>query len=262
MAKPPKNKTTEPFKKRGGTTFPRVDLGKAEKYARALASKTHTGAQDVAIIMTGVFDAGGSRGAIRLSACRQFGLVAGVNKAIEASEPARELSAADGEGRIRLLQAAFLTPPLFKKLHTAFQGDQRSIAELRQQAQKFRVHPDNLEECVAVFTASGIHAGLISQVGDRYAIRQVGSLAQPESSPEESADVVDEELQEEAENGSGMDLSEEEQAPEAGMSGAQEVTRRFRRGGASITIDLKIDSSMDADKLAKMVRILKQNGLI
>lgn len=250
------------FKKRGGTRFPGVDLSKAEKYAKSLASKTHSAPQDAKIIMKGVFDASGSPGDIRLSACRQFGFVKGANKVLEASPSARELYAATDEQREIILQKAFLTPPIFQKLHTAFQGDIRSMAELKQQAGKFEVHPESLDKCIDCFIASGKHARMITENGDKFEISKIGSfgidtqensngIGEDSANPENELD--DEDSQEENNLDSNAGKLDEIPIPNQKPS---------RRSNSNVAINLDIDSSMDADKLGKMLSLLKESGLI
>jgi hypothetical protein len=209
--------------------------------------------------MNGVFDAGGTNGKIRLSACRQFGFAKGENKTIEASDSARALPSATDRQRITILQEAFLKPPVFKNTYIAFQGDLRTVAELKQQAAKSKVHPDNLDECINCFIASGIHAQAISQEGDKYRIHQIDSF---ENQSKEGGENLENDSQQEGD----FEINDGEAEPPSKQS-ANDVSGRGnlkseRRSNSNVSIDLKIDSSMDADKLEKVLNLLEQKGLV
>ena len=67
MTDKPKHKP----KRKGGTTFPRINLEDAVNFANKLVAKTHTGSLDSKIIYPGVFGSKGAAGEIRASALKQ-----------------------------------------------------------------------------------------------------------------------------------------------------------------------------------------------
>jgi len=239
------------LKRKGGTRYPKVGLEKAEKYAKSIASKTHTSPQPLDIIAKGVFGVCRPAADIRLSACRQFGLVDGKNAALQASAIAKKLTAATEQDRIQILQSAFLKPDVFKKIHTGFQGDVKTRAEIKSQFQQLDVHPELTDECTDCFISSGLHCNMIIQTGDKFNILPSGN-----SLPIDLGGGLDEIDGGEVDEpyGGTDDINDQEEN--------KEKPRRLKIDGKSnVAITLDIDSTMDPEKLAKLVKILKDNGL-
>lgn len=109
--------------RKGGTIFPRINLGEAVDFAKKLVGKTHSGAQPAAVILAGVFGSTSNPGKIRISALKQFGLLKGDSTAYEASDLAKQIAAAPPEEVHPLLQSACVIPPVFKTLLDTFHGD-------------------------------------------------------------------------------------------------------------------------------------------
>ena len=124
--------------RKGGSTFPRINLEKALAYADKLVSKTFTGPLPEATILAGVFGSSGPDGQVRASALRQFGLLEGDKKAYKATELAQSINAAPSGEKTPLVQKAFLSSKLFQEIYTTFQDDTVSRAKIKQRAQALR----------------------------------------------------------------------------------------------------------------------------
>lgn len=241
--------------RKGGTTFPRINLDRALQYADKLVSKTHTGALSESTILAGVFGSAGPEGQVRASALRQYGLLEGDKTAYKATPLAREIDAAPDEEKPRLLQKAFLSSKLFQEIFETFQGDTVSRAKIRQRAQALKVHPDSSEECTGIFLESTVTAGLGTMDGDSITLADARSVAAAPAVENEEANGGDE---------SELTQPEEQDASQAMPNGAesQEQGQTPNPNKSSVTVNLTVDSSSDPDKLEKQLKLLKQFGLV
>jgi hypothetical protein len=237
-----------PGKKKGGAMFPRIGLQSAVGYARKLVSKTHTGPQPASIILPGVFGAGSSRGEVRASALKQFGLLQGKKDAYDATPLAKAIAAApEGETRDLYSQAA-RSPKVFSTLFNTFHGDTVSLAKLKQQAAQADVHPDETESCARLFVESMVFAGLASSSGDDAItlssnVGQVGG-AVPPVPPEESQE--------------DDPTTEEDDPPVAPAA----PTPPPHGGRAVIHVNVTLDSTLDTDKLERQLALLRRYGAL
>ncbi|GAB5561390.1 MAG: hypothetical protein SynsKO_30370 [Synoicihabitans sp.] len=240
--------------RKGGTTFPRVRLKDAAGYAEKLVSKTHTGTQPDTVILPGVFGASGPSGKVRASALKQFGLLEGTPKAYDSTELAQSIVAAPEEEIRSHLATAFFKVKVFTTLFDTFCDDTVSTARVRQQALKLKVHPDSVNECVELFIGSATDAGLANQSGDDIAFTKTPvekvSEDQAEAETEEQSEVPPEEEQTEVVD------AELEQEPETG--GQSSVTPSKTKAN----LEIKIDPSMDPEKLDRLLGVLKKYGQI
>jgi hypothetical protein len=245
--------------RKGGTTFPRINLEKALAYADKLVSKTHTGPLPEATILAGVFENAGPFGQVRASALKQFDLLQGDKKAYSATDLARSIVAAPPEEKTPLLQKAFLNSKLFQEIYTTFQDDTVSRAKIKQRAQALKVHPDSSEECVVTFIESAVTAGLGTIEGDSVKLAKLGALTtapvtdEPtgEGTGEIEDDLETEGTEQESQGQGGQDNLDEQ--PEGSKSG---------RNKGGVTVNLAVDSSSDPDKLEKQLKLLKKFGLL
>src|SRR5437867_7316365 len=72
--------------RKGGTTFPHLELKQAIKFNKKLVSKTHTTSQPAKIILKGVFNNSGPVGGVRVSAMKQYALLTGSRSEEHTSE--------------------------------------------------------------------------------------------------------------------------------------------------------------------------------
>jgi len=244
--------------RKGGTTFPRINLERALQYADKLVSKTHTGALPATTILAGVFENAGPEGQVRASALKQYGLLEGDKSAYKASPLAQAIDAALPEEKSAHLQKAFLTSKLFQEIFETFQDDTVSRAKIRQRAQALKVHPDSSEECTGIFMESAVTAGLGSMNGDTITLVKAGTVVAPPAAEDEEIDDN---------NGSEeLDVAGTDQAG-AALSvktgdGAQEQEKTLTANKSVVTVNLTVDSSSDPDKLEKQLKLLKQFGLV
>lgn len=176
----------------------------------------------------------------------------GSPKAYEASQLAKKIDAAPKEELSNLYRKACLNPKLFKTLYDTFQGDSVSKAKIRQQAANLQVHPDSLDECVDLFTKSVLFASLgvaTEQNGDVQFMR--GQLA---STADNTNDADDDNPTGSKQDDDRTAAMEEKTLPPGGGSSS---TNR-----AKAQVEIKIDPSMDPEKLEKLLGVLKKYGQI
>lgn len=245
---------------KGGTRFPRLSLNKAVEYGKKLVSKTHTGAQPAKIILPGVFGTAGPNGQVRASALKQYGLLEGSPKAYEASKLAVNINGSTPEDLPNFLKETFLTPKLFKTLFDTFCNDTVTRARIRQQASNLKVHPDSLEECVAIFTESAISAGLAKEDGDSIIFHATPTLEssdtdkeedQPDDLPIDPPDDPESSTPDVADNDTKNDMDPD-----------QETHINLDSQKTRANLEIKIDPSMDPEKLDKLLGVLKKYGQI
>lgn len=237
--------------RKGGSTFPRIDLKQAIAYADKLVSKTHTGSQPKEIIFPGVFQASSSRANARASAMKQYGLMQGDEKGFQATEAAKQVIAAPENEREPLLRVACLKPQLFGKIFNTFKGDRVSKAKVRQQAINFAVHPDSADEFVSVFIESLVYAKLGTLEGDNVAFAE-----KLPDVPDQRKDTG-EELGRQAQDNLGESKG---QTSVASTEQSQGSTAQSIQAKAQVQIN--IDPSMDPEKLEKLLKVLRQYGQI
>lgn len=253
MAEPEKKKTPKGGRK-GGTLFPKIDLARAEDYAKRLVSKTHTGAQPAAIILPGVFDSSKDQGEIRASALKQYNLLEGDPKAYQASELGKQLASSPPEEITPFRQRACLAPKVFKVLFDTFQGDTISRAKIRQQAINLKVHPDTADNCVEVFVSSLQHAGLAKADQDN-----VVFVKSPAEAPHAARETTPE-----------VGVAQAQPATVETPAGKEEILQpvgpaelpKPPRTTGPIQVNITVDPSMDPEKLEKLLKLLKQYGAL
>lgn len=243
--------------RKGGTLFPKIDLKQALEYSAKLVSRTHTGAQPAKTILPGVFGSATTAGKVRASALKQFGLLEGTSQAYEASKLAKAIAAAPPEEKLALLERAFLNSKLLKDIYDTYCGDTVSTAKIKQQAQTLKVHPESSEECVSIFVASAVEAGLATVDGDSVTLakKSAGGSADLEKlAPDGTVPTTDVGTED-------REVIEKTQEPEKGADTEPEA-RTDRKTTAGVTVNLNVDSSSDPDKLQKQLELLRKYGVI
>jgi hypothetical protein len=240
--------------RRGGALFPRINLAKALEYSKKLVSKTHTGPQPESTILPGVFGNTGSRGRIRASALKQFGLLEGPPTAYKAASLAKDIDASPDEEKNPLLQRAFLSCKLFKQIFETFIGDDVSKAKVEQRVKGLGVHPDSAGECAQIFLDSAVTAHLGTINGDIVTLVAAGSLGFAPETDQEEAEPKNQEGDEE------INQEEEEQESTDLESPAEPISKRPTKTG--VNLNFTVDSSSDPDKLEKQLKLLRRYGLL
>jgi hypothetical protein len=241
--------------RKGGAIFPRVGLVDAIAYAKKLVSKTHVSAQPADVIYSGVVGAKSGKGQVRVSALKQYGFLKGDNKAgFSADELAKQIVAAPaGEMHTHYRRAA-LRPKIFKALFDTFHGDIVTKAKLRQRAADLNVHPEELDACVETYVAAMELAGLASVDGDQVKHRSVADIEQLAASVDEDRNDSGGDADEAEDEGNGIPGSE---GPED-----EDIEAPLERAKAIFHVNVNLDSSLDTDKLAKQLELLKRFGAI
>jgi hypothetical protein len=239
--------------RKGGTTFPRLALSDALKYAGKLVSKTHVGPQPEGVVLTGVFGTKNSDGKIRASALKQYTLLEVTDQGLVASTLAKQIEAAPEVERVRLFRKACLAPGLFKTLFDTFHGDQVTRARIRQHALGLKVHPESVDDCVEIFVSSLNTAMLATENQDGVRITSSAELVETDSLDAtiiKPADI-ETDLTKIDEESADIDKSVEDQpASRGGLS------------KAVIQVNVNLDSSMDSEKLEKQLKLLRKYGAI
>ena len=245
MASASKSKTMPRGGRKGGTQFPHIELKQAIGFNKKFVSKTHTSPQPAQIILKGVFNNSGPVGKVRVSAMRQYGLLTGSPKAYEASELSKQIDAAPPNEVSDLHKKACLIPKLFKTLHDTFQADNVTKAKIRQQAANLKVHPDSLDECVDLFVKSVLFAGLAAE--------ENGNFQFTHEQIQSKSDETDDADQEDS-NGSKQDDDKTKLR--------EQIEDLSKTTKAKAQVEIKIDPSMDPEKLDKLLGVLKKYGQI
>lgn len=235
--------------RRGGSQFPRLDLKQAIAFATKLVSKTHTGPQPEKIILKGVFNNTGPAGKVRAATMKQYDLLKGSPQAYEASDTAKQIVAAPSSEVSQLYKRTCLKPKLFKTLYDTFHGDEITKAKIRQQAANLKVHPDSLDECVNLFVKSAVFASLATEDGDKVCFTETEGPKTVERSREELGD--------------DFGSVEEDETNKGGEDELVKATNKFTDPGRTrAQVEIKIDPSMDPEKLEKLLGVLKKYGQI
>lgn len=258
--------------RKGGSVFPRIGLSDAVAYAHKLVSKTHTSAQPIDVIFSGVVGAKGSKGNVRLSALKQYGFLKGDTKSkFSADDLAKQVAAAPPEELIPLYRQAVLKPTVFKKLFDTFHGDSVSKAKLKQRAADLKVHPEETATCIDLYVSSMAAADLVTVEGDQ--VKHLASSdigASPVSIVEgeggsNGAEVVPEGEESDHAPPSGSDSTDvdvdasknkEKTKPQSSDTSTQLGPR------AVFNVNVTLDSSLDIEKLQKQLELLKRFGAI
>lgn len=240
--------------------FPRVDLEKCLPWAKKLVSKTHNSPQDRDLVYSGVVGAKSGRGDVRISCLKQYGYLSGNAQAYEASDFAKKTASAPPEETHPLYVEAALRPTIFRGLFDTFQDDVVTKAKLKQRAADLNVHPDETENCVDVYVHTLSFAGLVNVDGDRVIHRALTRSMDIESGnreaeTEEDANLATTETYPTNEASVAEPNIEQEALPTS-------YPNQNRPARAVVHVNINIDSSLDAEKLEKQLRLLRNYGAL
>lgn len=243
-------------KVKGGSRFPLYGLATARDWITKLVSKTHIEPQPQGVVFSGVVGSKGPTGEIKISALKQFGLIEGEKTSYNATDLARKINSAPDDEVVSLLRQAALKPPIFKQIFDTFIDDSVSPQKLRQRAADLGVHPDKTESCISIYVQTLEHAKLVSTEGDLIAHISVAEMnsAQEFAKSTSAKDGAPDEMGDD--QPSTRDKDEEEDF------GAGRPNSRQGSGRAVIHVNVNLDSSLDTDKLAKQLQLLRSYGAL
>jgi hypothetical protein len=134
---------------------------------------------------------------------------------------------------------------VFRALFETFAGDEVTLPKIKQQAANLDVHPENTDDCAAVFAASAVMAGLAHASGDAYVFATAADavVAAGEPSPKETDQLTDG-----AEQGA-LEREEENINPPS-------------KARAAVQVTINLDSSLDTEKLEKQLQLLRRYGAL
>jgi hypothetical protein len=248
--------------RKGGAIFPRMNLETAVSYAKRLVSKTHTGPQAKDIIYSGVLDAKGSGGDVKISALKQYGFSTGdAENGFGASEPAKKLASAPPEELTGHYRSAALRPKIFKALFDTYHGDLVTHAKLKQRTADLNVHPDQTEACVDTYLASFQLAGLVVTEGDAYRHLSDSHLGNAPK-PVEPDEKQDDEKTADTKDTNEVTADKEHDPEVKDEAKGQEMEKRGASPRAIFNVNVTLDSSLDTEKLQKQLELLKKFGAI
>ncbi len=237
--------------KRGGSQFPRISLKQSVEYATKLVSKTHIGPQPGNIIMPGVFGATSWRGEVRASALRQFGLLKGNKRGFDATRLAKDIVAAPTTEKKGLVKKACFQCKIIKHIHETFFNDAVALFKVRQQVLNFQVHPDNADKCMSIIVESMEYAGIAKTENNQIVFTEsIETTDNSGETPEEKIDDID------GGNSGSEDTIDD---PTDDVNNPND-NRNNLVGRANVQI--KIDPSMDPEKLERLLSVLKKFGQI
>jgi hypothetical protein len=225
---------------KGGRRYPQYSLNDLGKNIKKLCNVTHTKPITISQLNVGVFgvNANSIAGKIRSSALKQFGLIEGSYAKLSASELCRRINSAVGDEKEKLLREAFFNVGIFKETFETFQKSTEEKTRIVQYAANpLNVHPEKTANFAEIFIHSAESAGLCSVDGNRIKFVSGEGLAE---------DVVSENIEQE-------DTTEDERFAETKPSGIK--TQRPN-------LEIKIDPTLDPEKLEKQLKILKKFGLV
>ena len=263
----------EPLKRKGGKSYPRISLEDVIEYSGKLVAKTHSGPLKGEMVYPGVLNTklDSSTGQIRASALKQFGFLTGTMAGYSATPLAKQLAVAEGEERRRLLRMACLRPPVFAALFKTYNGDLVTLAMLRQRAGAENVHSQNVAECVSLFAESAVFAELANLEGEglRLISERDVSATTPGFSPAEgdghNAPAEDEEAvgdQQTVRQRPEAEREESHVAIEDSVRGGPLAAGHVASARSVIHVNFQIDATLDTEKLAKQLELLRRYGAI
>jgi hypothetical protein len=234
-------KTSSSSGPKGGTRYPRYSLTELEPQLKLIASKTTTAALDYESFCMGVFGVGYKDVCqVKMSSLKQFGLVQYEKNQISATNLCRKIALRDDNEREVLFRKAFYNVNPFLRVLQTFSGRKSSASEIGTFAvETVKVHIDNKDDFVEKFIDSAKKAGLCADDQGMYRLQLI----------EMTEDTTDLQTNIEPET---MD----EQDTENGFPS----TIKSKHG--NVKIEVKVDPTLDPEKLEKQLEKLRKYGLI
>lgn len=248
--------------KKGGTRFPNYSLKDLLPNLKDLTSKTHSKPISIEQLSAGVFKikAKSVTGQIKYSSLKQFQLAEGEYKAISATKLATDIVLASDDEKVSFLRTAFLNVIPFKNAFETFQDSSIAKSKIKSYSvSSLKVHLDLSDKFVESFLASAEEAGLCTLKGDEVTFASSKGVEKNNSiSDIANADVGNDEFDEdEAVDDEILDNENIDEDAEE-----QPIKNNKKATSAKPNISISLDASLDPDKLAKQLKLLKQYGLI
>ena len=153
------------------------------------------------------------------------------------------------------LQVAALTPAIFKALFDTFQGDTTPKSKIKYRLSNLNVHPESTGECADNYADTLEYAGLATVSGDEVnhiaASEQSSTRELHESKP---AKIDREEAESLAQN---AEMRKENDSPQANTA-----LESSAKPGVMFNVNVSLDASLDSDKLAKQLELLRSYGVL
>lgn len=200
-----------------------------------------------------------AEGKIKFSSLKQYGLAEGEYKEIKPQELASKIELADENEKINLLQKAFLNVSTFQNTFETFQGSIITESKIKAYAvSTLKIHPDLSEKFISAFIESAELAGLCSTKGDNISFISANGLTQK---PIINDDTAGDDVNEDKDDELPVDEDSEGKSDEE-IDDPKDNPPPRKRQSTLPNIDLKIDPTLDPDKLEKQLKILRKFGLI
>ena len=241
--------------KKGGTKFPNYSLKQILPCLKELISKTTAKPTTIEQLSAGVFKmkAKSAEGKIKYSSLKQFGLAGGEYTKITSTKLASQIVlASEGEKSV-YLREAFLNAPTFKNVFETFQDS--SVQKLKiagYSVSNLKIHIDASDKFLKSLLDSCEVAKMCTISGDEVNFIN-GKEANNTNNNDLDGGVLEREEDENSED-SKDDFQEDENFPEFKTNTNNQKNKP--------NIDLKIDPTLDADKLEKQLKVLRKYGLI
>jgi hypothetical protein len=247
-----KNNNLKKGGKKGGTQFPKYSLKHLFPLLKTLVSKTHSTTINIEQLSAGVFGIGAKSdtGKIKSSALKQFGLIEGDYAKFSATELAAQISILDGDEQLNCLQQAFNNVKVFNNSYNTFQDSKTEKSKIAQYAvSTLKIHPDLKEDFLKVLLESAEIAGFCKIDGNIVLFEKSNYNFIP----------IDTEINNEDVNQDNDDNGGSDQKPTTD----QKFTNSTKQGLISnINVSIDINSSMDPEKLERLLKLLKGYGAI
>ncbi|MHA1636463.1 MAG: hypothetical protein ACTSUO_06265 [Candidatus Thorarchaeota archaeon] len=228
--------------RKGGSGFPRYDLSHLSTKLGLLASKTSQKAAKEPEFCTGILTlTAGPRCRNKIAALRHFGLLE--KDELKATDLCIDIASHPDDEKIKYYQKAFFSCEIFKKVYETFSGREVKLTEIITYSIKpLDVHLDNSEEFVNIFTKSILFSSLAKETDDGLLIEKT---TEAEIDPRTDK-IIESVAPNEIKEGADSDISIKRGHPRTGV----------------VNIDIKIDPTLDPEKLEEHLKKLRDYGLI
>lgn len=270
MAKAVKGEKIKGGGKKGGTRFPNYSLKQVLPNLKEFISKTHSKPITIQQLNAGVFNIGADSdsGKIRFSSMKQFALAEGEYQSIKSTQLATNIVVASEEDKLKHIRTAFLHVAPFKNVFETFQGSTVPKARISSYSvSPLKVHPDLADKFVESFLDSADVAKVSTVSGDDVTFVNMRDIEVKEEEVAENSDV----LTQQADIGSTIDPEDDSIEGEIDDNSDEDATndrsnnsqsKRSKNMSPSPSIGIQLDASLDPEKLAKHLKLLRQYGLI
>ena len=232
--------------RKGGTKFPNYSLKQIIPCLKELLSKTHAKTITIEQLNAGVF---------KMNANSPEGKIKQYSN-ITSTELSSQIVLASEDEKSNYLKQAVLTVATFKNVFETFQDSSVQKSKVRgYSVSNLKIHIDSSDKFLKSFLDSCEIAKLCSFNGD-----EVSFIS--------GKDVLVKKNDDEEKNNEDLGSADDESIEDLGDSSEDEnddfapATKKDKQKTNRANIDLKIDPTLDADKLEKQLKVLRKYGLI